>query len=124
MVIDNEDYMDVDVQAPDLQYLREPSFLSADSQITIDLNDSTIPITTFTATEKHRIFKILYVPDPTRACTPSQAEGDLAFLKTAISEHEFNLLRHLEGSIHFVSRRQTGPENSRLVVYMQEWVCF
>jgi hypothetical protein len=108
------------------QYPRESSTVSVDSQPTIDLNyhvDRTVPSTRVIAsTVDHKTFKIIYVPDPTRTCTASRAEADLAFLKTAISEHEYNVLKHLEGSIHFVSRRQKGLENSRVVVHMQEWV--
>jgi hypothetical protein len=141
--LDHEINMDIDIPQPSrsaasqaliaqnqpassIQYLREHSLASIDSQSTVDLNYTVDPATsrtrTITATEKHRTFKIIYVPDPTRTCTPSRAESNLAFLKTAISEHEFNAVKHLEGSIHLVSCRQTGPENSRCVVYMQEWV--
>jgi hypothetical protein len=142
MEVDDDVNMDVDAphpsgsvhpqpsiqQAPIPPYLRESSLVSVDSQTTIDLNynvESTTPwARAITTKGDHRTFKILYVPDPTRTCTVSRAESDLAFLKTAISEREYNILKHLEGSIHLVSCRQTGHENTRYVVHMQEWVSF
>jgi hypothetical protein len=62
-------------------------------------------------------FKILYIPDPTRAMSSAHAYGDLSFVKTIITTDEFHSMEHLTNSIHHVGYSKSGR-----VVYMQEWV--
>ena len=66
-----------------------------------------------------RSYHILFVPDPTRGVQPTRAQGDLAFLKTSIHSHEYELIKHLTNSVHLVSHLQ----DTRCTVQIQEWVC-
>jgi hypothetical protein len=66
------------------------------------------------------IFKLVYIPDPTRRANSSQADGDLAFLKTVITLEEYEAMKHLTGSIHWIRDRKRGK--GECSVYMQEWV--
>jgi hypothetical protein len=68
-------------------------------------------------------FKIIYVPDPTRATTPTSASADLAFIKTTITSQEYMSMKHLTGSVHYKSRSGSNPDSMKYTVYMQEWVC-
>jgi|GEM_PF-2721671 hypothetical protein len=67
-------------------------------------------------------FKIIYVPDPTRATTPALASADLAFIKTTITPHEYEQMKHLTGSIHLTGRSGGSRDTEKIGVYMQEWV--
>jgi hypothetical protein len=70
-----------------------------------------------------KMFKIIYVPDPTRAVGEMQAQHDLTFVKTQISTEEYELIQPLGDCVHCMSNKTscvTG--NTEVVVLMQEWV--
>lgn len=99
----------------------EPTPYSANPSF-IDLDDPQVGIAFLQPRRpaaKHRQFKIIYIPDPTRIMSRSRAESDLSFLKTTISAHEYDCVKHLEGAVHFVSMRR---QLSTVAVFMQEWV--
>jgi hypothetical protein len=94
----------------------------------IDLDDNSpqgkqyLPIPSLTQGEKS-YFKIIYVPDPTRATTSASASADLAFIKTTITSQEYMSMKHLTGSVHYISRSGSNPDSRKYTVLMQEWVC-
>jgi hypothetical protein len=89
--------------------------------------DAGIPILddrqTQTSIHSSPCFRIIYIPDPTRATTPALAPADLAFLKTTITPYEYAQMKHLTGSIHLKSRSSGSRNPDQISVYMQEWVC-
>jgi hypothetical protein len=66
-------------------------------------------------------YRLIYVPDPTRSCTASRAEYDLAFLTTTISIEEWDRIKHMKGSVHRI-RFKFSKANTSVFVRMQEWV--
>jgi hypothetical protein len=69
-------------------------------------------------------FKIIYIPDASmRIYSKEKAQNDLGFIPTVLSESEYELLEHLTGSIHVVSKSKARNSNmSSVKVVMQEWV--
>lgn len=94
---------------------------------TIDLNEDDMDVDNeilpqFSMHSK-RIFRLVYIPDPTRAVTQERAKNDLAYLKTSITESEWNSIKGLEGSVHFLKRRADNNDGVKIcTVLMQEWV--
>jgi hypothetical protein len=68
-------------------------------------------------------FEIIFVPDPTRTTTPALASADLAFIKTIITSQEYMSMKHLTGSVHYISSSGSVHGSMNYTVYMQEWVC-
>jgi hypothetical protein len=68
-------------------------------------------------------FRLIYVPDPTRALTQEREKNDLAYIKTTITEQELNCITHLTNSVHVLRwKGDTGDDNRECTVLMQEWV--
>jgi hypothetical protein len=86
---------------------------------TIDLNDRPQSLITGGSRQhlSSKVFKVIYVPDPTRCMTQSKATSDLAFLKTSVPVEEYRMISHLEGSVHCISSKK-----AECIVLMQEWV--
>lgn len=86
----------------------------------VDFDDTAIPDT---SVPMSRTFRLIYVPDPTRALTQERAKNDLAFLKTTLTEDEWNKVKHLTNSVHLLQwKGDIGDNNKSCTVLMQEWV--
>jgi len=92
---------------------------------TVDLNEDIMDIDDvdvqgFTTP---RTFRLVFVPDPTRAVTLERARKDLAYVKTSITGREWQAIKLLKGSVHFLKWTGDIKDNDRTcTVLMQEWV--
>ena len=82
-------------------------------------------------------FDIIFIPDPRLQLVNKQkAMNDLAFIQMTITDQEYNMVKHLEGSMHSMGvvaghpgsntltmRSKAGQGPPKYRVCMQEWVC-
>jgi hypothetical protein len=68
--------------------------------------------------------RIIYVPDPTRCACIDDAEHDISFVKTTISEDEYEATKTLHNSVHLRTntRMETTGKSDKIKVIIQEWV--
>jgi hypothetical protein len=130
----NSEVMDVDMIAPLPSRVAGPSKLPSATPISRETSQSStgldvidlncVPPRSYHSGVPGRstqTYRLIYVPDPTRSCTASRAEYDLAFLTTTISMEEWDRIKHLKGSVHRINPKSSKAKTS-VFVRMQEWV--
>jgi hypothetical protein len=100
---------DCEMEPPSGCEMEPPTTLHKDEGRTTTLRDN-----------EDRIFKILFILDPTtRIASKAAAVNDLAFVTTTISEDELDTISHLDGYVHIIKSYK-----SRYSVCIQEWVMY
>lgn len=65
----------------------------------------------------NRIFQIMYIPDPSRQASRSEADGDLGWADRHISATQYDAIKHLKGFVYKVSNGKNSVK-----VKVCEWV--
>jgi hypothetical protein len=116
--------MDIEMSDPHHSSTRDSATPPTRESSVIDIGLSDFPTDVGSSINfTKNVFRIIYVPDPTRAVGEMQAQHDLAFVKTPVSLDEYNIIRPLGDCVHRISSgfsRVMG--NYEVVVRMQEWV--
>lgn len=68
---------------------------------------------------EERQFRVLYVPDPSRAEKRAEAEANLGWTKRDITLAHYDAIKHLSGFVHKLSENKRG-----IKVLISEWVIF
>lgn len=104
---------------------RSSSVTDSDSQISDDLfhQDPEIIHTSNISVRDPVTLNLVYVPDPTRYSTKSEAENDISWLKVVLNEEEIAQMEALSSdAFHVTSRSRKSKDLTRFNVIIQEWV--
>jgi hypothetical protein len=90
-----------------------PSVMHLDGSLHTDV----VPFYNGVATS--RTFRIMFVPDPTRALHDRSPANDLSWIKTTITTVEYNVVRHLSHCLRVVTKK---TRDDTVILFMHEWV--
>jgi hypothetical protein len=118
----NSDPNSMDVDAP-------PNIMDVDTlpkQEATSSREQSVPVAFSYPVRGPRVrrFHIVFIPDASmRIYNRTVAQNDLAFVESSLTSREYEDMKHLLRSIHFISTVK-GKSNNSLVykVVMQEWV--
>jgi hypothetical protein len=104
---------------------RSSSVMDSDSHISDDFfhQDPEIIHTSNNYVRDPVTLHLVYVPDPTRYSTKSEADNDISWLKAVLNEEELAQMQALSSAaFHVTSRSRKSKGQKGFNVIIQEWV--
>lgn len=80
------------------------------------------PTSSIPAPRTQKIFRIIYVPDPTGCLNLEKAKNSPIFLRDYITEDEYDNIRHLSGFCYKTNRHKMVEKRKYIYVFIHEWV--